>query len=114
MRLGAGAQEGDLNVEGAVDAVVTLVQSGQRDAWVERANWLLEEAPSADKPAERARALLVVTELLAMSGEEARAEELAREALGLCTERSNGCAVSCAASYPPKAREEPKFSAPEC
>lgn len=65
------------------DAVVSLMQAGQRDAWVERASWLYEEAPLPNQATDRARALLVVSELLAMAGEEERAETVAREALQL-------------------------------
>ncbi len=65
------------------DAVVSLMQSGLRDAWVERATWLYEEAPAPNQPTDRARTLLVVAELLAMAGEEERAETVAREALQL-------------------------------
>ncbi len=65
------------------DAVVSLMQQGERDAWVDRATWLYDEAPDAGDPTDRARALLVVAELLAMAGEEERAETVAREALQL-------------------------------
>ncbi|MBI4953224.1 MAG: hypothetical protein HY908_14420 [Myxococcales bacterium] len=67
----------------AVDAVVGLMQRGERDAWIARAVWLHEELPDASQPAERARALLVISELHAMAGEDAEAERLAREALEL-------------------------------
>ena len=65
------------------DAVVTLMQQGLRDQWVDRAGWLYDEAPEQSKPTDRARALIVVAELLAMAGEEERAETVAREALQL-------------------------------
>ena len=68
---------------GGQDAVVSLMQQGERDAWVTRAGWLYDEAPDASAPAERARALLVVSEILAMAGEDERAESVAREALQL-------------------------------
>ena len=67
----------------SVDAVVGLMQSGRRDAWAERAAWLYDEAPAKDQPTQRAQALAVVVELLAMSGEEARAHEVAEEAFEL-------------------------------
>jgi lipopolysaccharide biosynthesis regulator YciM len=65
------------------DAVVSLVQSGERDAWAERASWLYREAPPASDQQGRANALLVVAELHAMAGEEERADQVAREALQL-------------------------------
>src|SRR5690606_4600198 len=66
-----------------LDAVVSLVQQGQREAWIERASWLYEEAPEPSQARERARSLLVVSELFAMAGEDDCAEEVAREALAL-------------------------------
>lgn len=79
---GAGLvfEEADLSGN---DAVVTLVQSGQRDAWLERATWLYREAPPASDPQKRANALLVVAELYAMAGAEEHADRVAREALQL-------------------------------
>ena len=65
------------------DAVVTLVQSGQRDAWLDRATWLYREAPPASEAQKRANALLVVSELYAMAGAEEHADRVAREALQL-------------------------------
>ncbi|MEQ9317666.1 MAG: hypothetical protein RIF41_00855, partial [Polyangiaceae bacterium] len=65
------------------DAVVTLVQAGQRDAWLERATWLYREAPPSSEPQKRANALLVVAELYAMAGAEEHADRVAREALQL-------------------------------
>ncbi len=73
----------DISERDPVDAVVSLMQQGERDAWVERAVWLYAEAPPPNEPAERAQALLVISELLAMAGEEERAETVAREALQL-------------------------------
>src|SRR4029453_14781976 len=55
----------------------------QRDAWVQRADWLYAEAPDPGRPVERARSLTIVSELYAMAGEEERAESVAREALEL-------------------------------
>ena len=37
----------------AAEAVVSLMELGERDAWLERAKWLYEEAPEADKPARK-------------------------------------------------------------
>ena len=67
----------------SVDAVVALMQQGARDAWVDRANWLYDEAPEATDAIERSNALLVVSEIFAMAGERERAETIAREALEL-------------------------------
>lgn len=62
------------------DASSTLLRSHQRDGWVARAQWLQAEAATLEDPAAHARALLVVSELYAMSGEDAMARPLADEA----------------------------------
>ncbi len=66
-----------------LDAVVSLMQQGQRDAWLDRAEWLYQEAPPAEEAVARARALLPVSEMFAMAGEDERAEATAREVLQL-------------------------------
>jgi hypothetical protein len=63
-------------------AVVSLVERGERKAWLERAEWLRAQAPVENASA-RASALLVVSELFAIGGEFAEAEKLAAEALQL-------------------------------
>jgi cellulose synthase operon protein C len=65
------------------EASAILLRQQQRDAWVERAEWLRAEAEAQEDPAARARGLLVVSELLAMAGEEATARAVAEEARGL-------------------------------
>jgi hypothetical protein len=65
------------------DASVLLLRTQQRDAWMARAEWLREEANALDDKAAQARGLLVVSELLAMSGEEAAAKSTAEEARAL-------------------------------
>ena len=62
------------------DASALLLRSQQRDAWVERAEWLRAEAGALSDLDGRARALLVVSELYAMAGEEATARAVADEA----------------------------------
>ncbi|MFS8068081.1 MAG: hypothetical protein ACMG6S_17140, partial [Byssovorax sp.] len=51
------------------DASALLLRAQQRDAWVERAEWLRAEAGALSDFDSRARALLVVSELYAMAGE---------------------------------------------
>jgi lipopolysaccharide biosynthesis regulator YciM len=65
------------------DASVLLLRSQQRDAWMTRAEWLRDEAKALDDKAAQARALLVVSELQAMTGEEAAAKATAEEARAL-------------------------------
>ena len=65
------------------DASALLLRASQRDAWVARAEWLRTEADALEDPAARARALLVVSELYAMTGEDAIAKAVAEEALKL-------------------------------
>ncbi len=77
------AQYDELDDEGPVDAVVEIMQRGERDAWIARAEWLYNEAPDDTQPAERARALLLVVELLAQASEEERAAQVVAEALAL-------------------------------
>ena len=69
-------------VEGvpAVDAVVGLMERGERDAWIARAELLASHAKTQDDPTQRARTLLVVSELYAICGEDERANAAAREA----------------------------------
>ena len=62
------------------DASALLLRAQQRDAWVNRADWLRAEAGSLSDFNGRARALLVVSELYAMAGEEATARAVADEA----------------------------------
>jgi tetratricopeptide (TPR) repeat protein len=62
------------------DASALLLRSHQRDAWVARAEWLRAEAGALSDLNGRARALLVVSELYAMAGEEATARAVADEA----------------------------------
>ncbi|MEM1030238.1 MAG: tetratricopeptide repeat protein [Myxococcota bacterium] len=91
VELAAVAVDGDaadgiayVDQEAGIDAVLSLVQQGKRDAWIERAQWLYDEAPPPEEdPAARARALLPVSELFAMAGEEVRAEAIAEEVLTL-------------------------------
>jgi len=73
----------DVDGREGTEAVLTLMQLGERDAWVDRAKWLYREAPEREQPEERASALLVVSELYAMAGEEEQAETVAREAVEL-------------------------------
>jgi cellulose synthase operon protein C len=65
------------------DASALLLRQQQRDAWVARAEWLRTEADAEEDPAARARGLLTVSELYAMSGEEATARTIADEARSL-------------------------------
>lgn len=62
------------------DASALLLRAQQRDAWVARAEWLRAEASALADFNRRARALLVVSELYAMAGEEAIARAVADEA----------------------------------
>ncbi len=65
------------------DASALLLRVQQRDAWVARAEWLRAEADAEQDPAAKARGLLVVSELYAMSGEEQTARAVAEEARAL-------------------------------
>jgi hypothetical protein len=62
------------------DALAHLAEVERLDEWAERAAWLEAEARLVEDPTERARSLLVVSELLAMSGDEERAQSFAEEA----------------------------------
>lgn len=62
------------------DASVRLLEAQQRDAWVARAAWLKAEAEAVEDPDARARALLTVSELHAITGDEAAARTLASRA----------------------------------
>jgi cellulose synthase operon protein C len=62
------------------DASALLLRQQRHDEWIGRAAWLRAEAASLEEPAARARALLTVSELYAMAGEEAPAREVAEEA----------------------------------
>jgi lipopolysaccharide biosynthesis regulator YciM len=62
------------------DALAHLAEVERLDEWSERAAWLEAEARLVEDPTERARGLLVVSELLAMSGDEERAQTVAEEA----------------------------------
>ncbi len=61
------------------DAAAHLLRTQQRDAWVARAEWLRAEAGALDDKHRRPRALLAVSELFAMAGEEATAKQIAEE-----------------------------------
>ncbi len=61
------------------DAAAHLLRTQQRDAWVARAEWLRAEAAALDEKHRRPRALLAVSELFAMAGEEATAKQIAEE-----------------------------------
>jgi hypothetical protein len=65
------------------DASVRLLEAQQRDAWAARAAWLHAEAQAVEDAAAKARALLTVSELYAMAGEEATARTIATEARNL-------------------------------
>ncbi|MBK8251742.1 MAG: hypothetical protein IPK82_03630 [Polyangiaceae bacterium] len=62
------------------DAAAHLLRAQQRDSWVARAEWLRAEADAQTDKAKRARALLTISELYAMAGEEALAKEVAEQA----------------------------------
>jgi cellulose synthase operon protein C len=62
------------------DAVAHLGDMGQLAEWSDRAGWLEIEARAVDDRVERARALIVVSELFAMAGEADRAQSIAEEA----------------------------------
>jgi len=62
------------------DAAAHLVRTQQRDAWAERAAWLRAEAEAMADKAARARALVAVSEIYAMAGEEQTARAIAAEA----------------------------------
>jgi hypothetical protein len=61
-------------------AAAHLAEQGLLDALLARAEWLESEAASAASPAAQARVLLLASELRAMTGDGARARELAGEA----------------------------------
>jgi cellulose synthase operon protein C len=65
------------------DASLVLVQSGQRDSFVARAEWMREEAQLHTDKLAKARLLLVVSELYALCGEDELSAEVAREAFEL-------------------------------
>jgi hypothetical protein len=60
-----------------------LGEKAKREAWASRASWLEEEARAATDRGVKARGVLVVSELLALAGEQQRAHELALEARDL-------------------------------
>jgi tetratricopeptide (TPR) repeat protein len=62
------------------DATAHLVRSQQRDAWAARAVWLRAEAEAIEDKAARSRALIAVSEIYAMAGEEQIARTIAAEA----------------------------------
>ncbi|MRG95799.1 hypothetical protein [Polyangium spumosum] len=62
------------------DATAHLVRTQQRDAWAERAAWLRAEAEAMEDKAARAKALVAVSEIYAMAGEEQTARAIAAEA----------------------------------
>jgi lipopolysaccharide biosynthesis regulator YciM len=62
------------------DASALLLRQQRHEEWVGRAAWLRAEAAALEDQAARARALLTVSELYAMAGEEAVAREVAEEA----------------------------------
>lgn len=62
------------------DAAAHLVRTQQRDAWAERAAWLRAEADMMEDNAARGRALVAVSELYAMAGEEQTARAVAVQA----------------------------------
>lgn len=55
----------------------------QREAWVERAEWLEHEAQGSTDPQAKARALIVASELWALVGDLTRAREVASEAAAI-------------------------------
>lgn len=61
------------------DSLAFLAETDRLQEWVDRATWMEAEARALEDKSRRARALLVVSELLAMSGEEERAQSLAEE-----------------------------------
>jgi tetratricopeptide (TPR) repeat protein len=67
-------------LSGERDAVVHLIDTHEREGWAARATWLHAEAGLVEDAAQRAQALLTVSELYAMAGEEARARSTAQEA----------------------------------
>ncbi len=71
------APEGDFADE--QDSAALLLQSQQRDSWVARAEWLRTEAEAQPDKGKRASALLAVSELFAMAGEEATAKTIAEQ-----------------------------------
>src|SRR5262249_13598739 len=62
------------------DASALILRTHQRDEWVARAEWLKAGAGATADRTARARGLLVVSGLLAMSGEDARARGVAEDA----------------------------------
>jgi tetratricopeptide (TPR) repeat protein len=65
------------------DAAAHLADAGLSDDWRTRAEWLEAEARAASDKPMRARMLLAVSEILAMVGDDDRADELATEARDL-------------------------------
>src|SRR5690606_24766349 len=63
------------------EASLVLAEGRMREAFVERAAWLLEEARLVEDAAARAAQLLVVGELLALCGGDEQAAEVADEAI---------------------------------
>ncbi len=62
------------------EAATYLVESGARQAWAARAEWLRAEAQAIDDATKRARALLTVSELYAMAGDDETSRVVAHEA----------------------------------
>jgi lipopolysaccharide biosynthesis regulator YciM len=65
------------------DALAFLAEVDGLQEWSDRAAWMEEEARKLKDKTQQARALLVVSEMLAMTGEEERAQALAEEARDL-------------------------------
>ncbi|MCS6901477.1 MAG: hypothetical protein NZX77_17125, partial [Polyangiaceae bacterium] len=65
------------------DAVAFIAEVDGVQEWADRAAWMEVEARALQDKTKRARALLVVSELLAMIGDEERAQTLAEEARDL-------------------------------
>lgn len=65
------------------DAVAFLAEVDGLQEWADRAAWMEAEARVLEDKTARARALLVVSEILAMTGEEERSQALAEEARDL-------------------------------
>lgn len=60
-----------------------LAEQDVLDVWLARAQWMENEAKNATEPHAKARALLIASELWAMTGDTGRAREVANEALAL-------------------------------
>ena len=61
------------------DAIAYLIEQQERDAWAGRAEWLRAEAQAIEDQTKRARALLAVSEIYCMAGEDPTARAVAAE-----------------------------------